>query len=266
MGEKLISEGGDVLEHGFSQDALEFTIYGESFFMCELPNLYPINTLNHKYIEPKGKDSFQEVIQLLDTTFVEASGVIRNLYSFSPVYSSLCVIVPNETLEEFSKTISSLFLEQSFAACVKYMTIKDVKSRLPTTHEEIFGYGEHTLFGSPTFVELTKFGEEYAVTQMFNSPSPHGGDYHDESVATFYGDECDWKAVKFDDEKFYFSMIPTWWEYNSKLLMKYRIGKKYEDNDLANSVSLNRSAITEISWEIARIKNQINLDDELFYP
>lgn len=271
MGENLISEEGDVLEHAFSEESLTFSLMGNPEMIKAIRDSPFIQKLEHSYFPEQGIPSdrkFRQITERWDQIKNEDNVYVKNLYHQSIFISTLCVVVPDEYLEEFCDLISCCAAIPYFAPGLKLMIIQPKFTRMFDNLDLFFSVLDNTHLLSPTFTEAVKFDGTWGRQQVFNYPTADLDDFRDESVASFYGVECDWKTQDFPKKENYVSYFPQWWQFNSDLLKKNRVPQTKEEDkdqlsDLAESISLNRTSIIEMSWELENIKNKIGEDESL---
>ena len=266
MANRLMSYGHDVLESRFTENKLSFIFFGDPILIDELKNLTPINELDYVLIPPLGVDKLEEARAYCRENEFNNPHITKQLFQISTVFSGFLVNVPDDCLSDFTETISWLYSDVTFASRVKYMAVANEfpDNVMPTNMESFFLIIDLLGTSVPCFFETIQVtGDEAEIidyVQVFNHPSPELTDYPDGSVATLYGEECDWKVAKFD-EKSQFSLINNWWGFTSKSLLKNRLNATVQENNLAEDVSLNTSAIKDLAWDIAKIKNVLGFDN-----
>ena len=253
------SLGGDVLNYTFKSDALTFVVQCDSAVLDALLYNDSLKKLEHVHLNATnlGKEAIEKKITELELTEPTA----RWLAYQSDELPMVWFTVFNEDLREFCEAVSNLFCIPQISPFVKYMAIHPKFDPLPDTYDLSLIIASKTLMRHPEYFDLYGFGGKEKSTQLFNYPSHVEPEGADESTPTLYGVECAWKLLSFHKSD-YISSFGAWWDFNSKILLANRLqdDKTEGQNDvseLLENISLNRSSIIELSWELDALRKQV---------
>lgn len=274
MNRNLISLGTDVLDLLFIEDAISFSMTGHTDLLKVLTEDEIFQGLTYSYIQcdQNLEDGFFEQNEARWNVIKSKNNhLVRNLYHMSPARSALCVVVPDEALKEFCDMISHAISYVHLVPLIDSMVLhpKMDKRAMPENMEQFFGTLDLVFGLSPTYASVINIaeGEGEGRIQFFNYPTIENILDLGESVPSLYGTECHWKTFGSSLEN-YTSFFPLWWEFNSSLMKKNRVEDTEDKDDkiyseLAESVSLNRTSIVELSWEIAQLRQKMASEDSL---
>ena len=274
MNRNLISLGSDVLDLSFIEDAISFSMTGYTNLLKVFIEHDIFKGLTYSFIQSDHNlenGFFEHNEARWNVIKSENNHLVRNLYHMSPAQSALCVVVPDEALKEFCDMIDDAISYVHLAPLIDSMVIhqKMHKRAMPENMEQFFGTLDIFFGLSPTYASVINIGEGEGEgrTQFFNYPTIENILDLGESVPSLYGTECHWKTFGSSLEN-YTSFFPLWWEFNSSLLKKNRVEDTEDEDDkiyseLEESVSLNRTSIVELSWEIAQLRQKMASEDSL---
>lgn len=119
--------------------------------------------------------------------------------------------------------------------------------------DDFLWFVDNAMFKTPTYVKYTN--SESLIRQIFNV----GSQYFEGPVnQSLYGMECNWKSV-IQEHNNHTSLISLWASWNFWILSD-ELGidnltsnkSKSELAEMREQISLNKTAITELSWELSR--------------
>lgn len=268
MTEPFVNHPMDALEHTLSGESLTFSIMGEPKLTESIRNVIVALKLEHSYFPKQGLPSdggFQHIKEKWVQLKSRGNPAVANLYYQSSVRSTLCVTVPDGSLVDTCELFSSCLATHDVSSGIVLMNVQTSPTQTFSNLDAFFSVLDQSMFLSPSYCELVDFNEEWKRFQCFNYPTAYRDENSGESVASLYGAECDWKFHTYTKPKEYVSSFPLWWEFTSELLKKNRTQQQNaQKNDalaeMLESISLNRSSIIEMSWELEDLKNRFSDD------
>jgi hypothetical protein len=257
MGEKLISEGDDILENSFEETGISIIIFGDPEFTSKLSDNPELVDIDMQYFEPLDFEVLFENKDRYKTS--------QNLFFQTSNNGAFIANVRDDKLQIIIDELSYMFSNEYVQMHIQYTSFVRYFQKLPKDMLDLFSIIEMSAFRVPMYYNHLRMEELFPKSldlQMFNFPTL--GEYSDNSMASLYGIECDWKHVENKDRDNFVSALNTWWRFTSQLILKNRIQYQPESKsafvkDLAEQVSLNTYSIVDMSWEIAKIKQ--NLED-----
>lgn len=253
------SLGSDVLDYTFKSDALTFVIQCDSAVLDAFLLIDSIKKLEHVHLNATnlGGEALDEKISELELT----EPTDKWLAYQSDILPMVWFTVYNEDLRQFCEAVSNVFCIPQISPFVSYMAIHPKFDPLPINYDVSLIIASKTLMQHPEYFDMYGFGGKDKRSQMFNYPSHVEPEGADESTPTLYGVECAWKLLTFHKSD-YISSFGAWWDFNSKILLANRLHEEETEvqndvSELVEDISLNRSSIIELSWELDALRKQV---------